>query len=244
VSPARQRQCALHREWRTADEPSEGRSITSQQTHILTVIGCGNTTWAREGRLLGSADLPLSNTGRASISEAAAQLASELGIEPGKKGPIALVRHPDDEAARDTARVVAEAIGAKAKVLEKLADPNLGLLEGLSENQFAERYGKRAKQWQHDLLSLNPPEGEPIQDMRARLFDSIAKLLRRSKTGETAIVLHDVAVGLLWCWSADRPTSHLWEAVRHRPMIERIAITPEALESLIETARQASAASA
>ncbi len=194
--------------------------------------------------MLGSADLPLSNTGRASINEAAAHLASELGIQPGRKGPIGLVRHPDDEAARETARVVAEAIGAKTKVLEKLADPNLGLLEGLSEEEFAERYGKRAKQWQQDLLSLNPPEGEPIQDMRARLFDSIAKLIKRSKTGESAVVLHDVAVGLLWCWSADRPATDLWAAVRNRPMIERIAITPEALESLTETARQGSVASA
>ena len=188
--------------------------------------------------------MPLSNSGRASVTEGAAQLASELAVQADSKGPIGTIRHPSDEAATETARIVAEAIGAKTKAIDKLADPDLGLLEGLSETQFAERYGRRAKQWQQDLISLVPPEGEPIIEMRSRLFEAIGKMLRRSKTPESAIVLHDVALGLLWCWASDRPMSDLWQAVRERPMIERIVITPEALESLMSIAAEPSPASA
>lgn len=221
------------------EQPAGASTISRDHVHILTVIASGATAWAREGRLLGAADLPLSNTGRAYATEAAATLAAQFSVGSGRKSPIVTIRHPADEAATETAAIIARAIGAKTKVITKLRDPALGLLEGITEDDFAERYSKRYKQWQQDLLSLNPPEGEPIADARARLFAAIARIIRRSRNEESAIVLHRLSLGLLWCWATDRPTSDLTEAMPKRPMIERFVITPGALKSLSDLASEA-----
>lgn len=197
--------------------------MSKRQVTVLQLIRCGETTWSRDGRIEGAADLPLSDRGRASV-------ATDVGRIAG--GAATMVHHPGDEAATDTAQIVAAHIKAKSKTAPDLRNPNLGLLEGLTQQAFAERFPKRHKQWQEDPLSLAPPEGEDLTVARARIFAAVAKLIRRSKRDELSVVLHPLGLGLLRCWMADSPPTELWGFLEDRPRIERYALTPDLVDRL------------
>ncbi len=195
---------------------------------MLTLVRCGETTWDVEGRLHGRSDLPLSIDGRTSVLEAAAVLE---GIR------VPTVFHPPDDAAAETGQIVARIVGGRTKAQADLADANLGVLEGLSAQEFAERFPKRYKQWQEDPLTLTAPDGEDMSDARSRLYAAVARLVKRSRSDEVAIVLHPLALGLLRCWLADRPSSDLWATVRGRPRIERYVLSMDTAAALAAGAR-------
>ncbi len=197
---------------------------------ILTIIRCGSTPWDAEGRLRGRSDLPLSIDGRAAVSE-------DLSVLSGRS--LTTVFHPSDDAASETAQIAARIAGAKLKSLDDLADADLGVLDGMTERDFADRFPKRFKQWQEDPLSLSPPEGEDLADARARLFAAIGRLLRRSRSDEVAVVLPPLGLGFLRCWLADRPPSELWAMLRDRRRVEHYRLAPQMVDWLIEAARAA-----
>jgi len=198
--------------------------VASKRSFItLSLIRCGETTWEREGRLLGSSDLPLADAGRVSVTADAARLA---GLRLGT------IHHPPDEAATETAKIFARTAKARTKAVQELADPNLGLLEGLLQREFADRHAKRYRQWEDDPLSLVPPEGEPIAEARTRLFSAVARLLKRSRAGDVSVVLHPIGLGLLRCWLADRPPSHLWPLLEDARRVERYTVAMSLIDRM------------
>ncbi len=201
---------------------------------MLCLIRCGQTTWQRQGRLHGTTSIPLSDGGRAALAEDTSRF---VGASP------AAIHHPSDEAATETAQAVAGSIGAKTRILEELADPNLGLLEGMLEERFARRQPKRYKQWQDDPLSLIPPEGEPIADARARLFLAIGKVLRKSRAREVGVVLHPIGFGLLSCWLSDIPAGELWRVIESGRSIQRYVVSAGVLDHLMDAATESMASS-
>ena len=189
----------------------------------LDLIRCGESIWEREDRLHGSTDLPLCEAGGASV-EACASFFADVRIPT--------VYHPPDEASAETAKIIAAVAKARTKTVEELGDPNLGLLEGLLKQEFAERHPKRYRQWEEDPLSLAPPEGEPIADARARIFKALARLLKRSRADEVAVVLRPVSLGLFRCWLDDAPVEQLWSMVTDRPAVERYLLARPLIERL------------
>ena len=201
--------------------------MAAKRSHIvLCLIQCGQTTWDVEHRVHGSTDLPLSETGRQTLMD-------ELGRFHIPKAGV--IHHPNDEAATDTAHLAAERWGAKTKVVDELADPNLGLLEGLSAQDFEDRFPSRHRQWEDDPITLAPPEGEQLAFAARRIFKAVAKVIKRSRGDEVAVVLHDLGAGMLRCWLADRPLGDLWKMLGGRPHIERYVL-PLEMASELETA--------
>jgi len=195
---------------------------------VLTLIRCGENAWDADGRLHGRSDLPLSIAGRTSVSSDVVALAGRT---------LATVYHPPDDAASETAQIVAKSVGARIKSAADLNEADLGLLEGMTVQVFADRFPKRYKQWQDDPLSLSPPEGEDLTEARTRLFRAAGRLLRRSRSDEVAMVLHPLSVGFLRCWLADRPPTDVWTLVQDRPRIERYVVAMKMVDWLVEAAR-------
>lgn len=210
---------------------------------ILTLVACAQTTWERDGRLLGSADIPLSNEGKAEARTAAELFSQEVNTSSNGNGAaINIIHHPPDESALETAQTMAATIGAKTRAVDDLKDPHLGLLEGLTSQVVADRYPKRYKQYNDDPLSLAPPEGEEMADAQARLFRAIGRIMtkgRAAKTTETVLVLHQLNLGMVRCWLGCVPCTRLWEMNRSRPRVERYAIMPEMVERLAAAAQPA-----
>lgn len=176
-----------------------------------------------DNRIAGSTDLPLSVAGQVEAKEAARHMQTDH---------FATIYHPADEAAKETAQTFATALKAKPRAIAELADPNLGLLEGITAQDFAERYAKRFKQWEDDPLMLSPPEGEEMAEARSRIFAAVARLLKRSRGDETAVVLHTLGTGLLRCWLADCEGGAMWRLLESRPMVERYVFSDTMIRRL------------
>jgi broad specificity phosphatase PhoE len=196
---------------------------TKAKQRVMCLIQCGETAWDHDERLHGQTDLPLTNSGRATLVTIAKRTPA---------GAVGTVFHPPDEAATDTADIYASAWKAKRRVIEELADPDLGLLEGLTRQALGERYPKRARAWAEDPLSLTPPEGEPVIEARMRIFNAMARAIRRPKAIESAFVLHGIALGLLRCFMANQPSGRLWTLNTERPPVERYLVTEALIERL------------
>lgn len=202
-------------------------AVRTPQVTMLTLIQCGETDWDRERRILGSADLPLAASGRAHVVEACEKL---LPVK------IAQVYHAGDESAAETASIAARIAGGRARTEPDLHDPQLGMLEGITRQDFQERFHSRFRQWNDDPINLVPPEGEPIVDARARLFASIAKLAKRNRGGEFGVVMHCFGIALVRAWLAGVGSNEVWSTLRNRPLIERYPMHDSLVEQLIESA--------
>ena len=194
----------------------------------LSLIRSGETAWAADGRLQGSSDLPLSPDGKAAVTTDALALAGQQ---------LANIYHPPDDAATETARIVAGVVGARTKAVPELAEVDLGVFEGMTLQAFAERYPKRSKQWQEDPLSFSPPEGEDVFEARARIFTGLGRLLRRARSEALGVVLHPLGVGLLRCWLADLSASEAWTLAQRRPRVERYLLALETVKRLEEAGK-------
>lgn len=199
---------------------------------MLCLIQCGQTIWEADARIHGATDLPLSDAGRSAIQTDLPLLA---GAHP------ATIHSPPDEAAVETARLCAARIRAKTSAVDELSDPHLGLLEGLTTQEFEERFTSRFKQWEDDPVTVSPPEGEEVIQAADRLFKAVAKILKRSRSEEVGIVVHEIGLGLLRCWLAGRPLNDLRAMLINRPRVERYAISRELIDSLEQAAAQAQA---
>jgi broad specificity phosphatase PhoE len=202
--------------------------VPKRKNIVLTLIRCGENTWNAEGRVHGRSDLPLSIEGRTDVQ-------ADIAVLAGRHVPA--VYHPPDDAAAETAGIVAGAVGGKPKALPELTEASLGVLEGLSQTAFADRFPKRWKQWQDDPLTLSPPDGEDLADARARIFAAVSRLARRSRGDEVAVILHPLSLGFLRCWLADRPPTDVWTLVQERPRIERYLVAMEMLGWLTDAGK-------
>lgn len=197
--------------------------MAKKKTVTLWLVQAGATSWADERRLHGAADLPLSDAGRSTVLADIAHLA-------GRR--ISVIHHPADEAASETARLVGGACRSKMREASDLADPDLGLLEGMTEAEFAERFPKRSRQWQEDVLQLTPPDGEAVAEARERILTRLGGILRRTRATDVGIVLHRLGAGLLTCWLAERPSSDVWEMLENTARIQQYLMTSEVIARL------------
>lgn len=178
---------------------------------VLLVRSCA-TEWDDSGRLVGSSDLPLCEAGRARIEQALDAV-----------GPFKLdvVLSAPDEGSVQIAEMLASAANAKLKTLESLSETNLGLWEGLRENELADRFPTAFGQWQTDPSSVQVPGGESYEQARERIIDGLMRALEKAKAKNTRIgvVARPMAWALLRCWLGSMPTSRVWEALRDAPLL-------------------------
>lgn len=204
---------------------------------VLWLVRAGDSIWQRENRLQGRADIPLSPEGRAATTNELAlhrfaDDAAEKSMDDPPLDRAAFVHHAPDEGAAETAALVARALGARTKSSKDLAEPDLGLLDGLTLELFEERFPTRFRQWEDEPLSLVPPEGEPIALARERVIAEFARLLRRPRGRSLGLVLHPMALGFVRCALSGHPAEDLWQSLEGRPRIERFVLPGDASERL------------
>ncbi|MEZ3160154.1 histidine phosphatase family protein [Microbacterium sp. BWT-B31] len=153
----------------------------------LTLIRHGETDWNRAGRIQGTTDIPLNDTGRQQARDAAAALRLSLS----DSAPVVVVSS-DLSRARETAQIIAAELGVVAeRTYPALRERAYGEAEGLAVDEFRARYGP----WH----SAEVPGAETWSDLRTRALRGIRTAVRdvRRATAPASASLVIVAHGAL-----------------------------------------------
>jgi probable phosphoglycerate mutase len=168
-----------------AVQPSpEPAPVVTTVTHLLRH---GQTEHTPERRYSGRNDLPLSRTGRAE-AEAAAARVRELGVEVVVASPL--------RRTRETAEVVAAALGLPVEYDDDLVELDFGALEGLSAAEAQQRHPLAVRRFFGDVR-VAAPGGESVADVAARVARARQRVLARHAGRTVLVVSHVTPIKLL-----------------------------------------------
>jgi probable phosphoglycerate mutase len=186
----------------------------------LWLLRPAETAWDEAQRLRGTVDLPATEDSLAELRQRVARL---------PEGPEILF-HPPDEAATESARVVASRFACRVRADAGLSEPDLGLLEGLSMAEFERRFESRHAEWRDSPLTLVPPEGEPFADARERVLAAFLDVVERNEGRRIGIVLHPIALAMVRDALARGDGSRLWERVEGRSWCTQYLVPAGAID--------------
>ncbi|MFJ4038730.1 histidine phosphatase family protein [Microbacterium sp. NPDC090007] len=131
---------------------------------ILTLVRHGETDWNSGGRIQGSTDIPLNDTGRLQARDVAERLATEYA------GREVVVVSSDLSRAAETADVIATALGTTVSRRHPgLQERSYGDAEGMDAPTFSDMYGP----WH----AADVPGAEAWPVVRERALAAIAEVV-------------------------------------------------------------------
>jgi broad specificity phosphatase PhoE len=132
----------------------------------LTLVRHGQTDWNLAGRIQGTTDIPLNDTGRAQARDAAAALHGSFGPDT-----TPFVVASDLRRARETAEIIAGELGTQVSaVYPQLRERAYGAAEGMDVTEFAAQWG--------DWHTAEVPGAEPWPHLRRRALRAIRRVAR------------------------------------------------------------------
>ncbi len=170
----------------------------------LILVRAGQTDWQAHGRLVGGTDLHINETGHRQARAYAAVIADA---------------HPEyiycgeDDAARETAEIIGNELNLKVRALPAFHELDLGHWEGLTVEEFRERFPRIYKQWRNDPLAVEPPEGESVPTVLARMEKGLARVLKKTDGRLFVLVVGAFAHAALRCRLSGDAFDAFWDYV-------------------------------
>lgn len=154
----------------------------------IFLIRPGETDYDLQNRLQGTLNLPLTPRGVTQVDELIPEVRS-AGITRIYSGP--------NEPALSSARRIAEVLDVPLKILDELANVDLGLWQGLCISEIRNKQPRVFRQWEECPASVCPPQGESGDCARERVCAALRKPLK--KGGNFAIVASEPLASLIEC---------------------------------------------
>ena len=170
----------------------------------VIIVKAGHTEWQSKGRLVGDTDLRLNETGHRQAT-ASADIVRRLNPS--------IIHCGKDEPSCETADIIANELDLKVKSSDALREMDLGHWEGLTVEQFRDRFAKVYKRWREEPLSVTPPEGESIPSVVEWMTAAISKILKKNSEKSVAIVVGGLAYGALRCRFGEDGWDRFWDYV-------------------------------
>ena len=183
----------------------------------IVLIRPGSTDFDRQGRIQGTLDVPLSDEGRQEMIEA---------VEPLRQQGITILYASPCEAAEQSGQVIADALGVKLKVIDKLQNVDHGLWQGMLIDDVKTKQPKVYRQWQEQPENICPPEGEMLSTARERVEQVISKLARKHKDDVVGLIVPEPLASVVCSITRDESLGDLWKATACGTW-ETIANTPD-----------------
>lgn len=168
----------------------------------IALIPCAATDWHAEHRLLGRTELAATESGLAACA---------TWIETLRPLSLTIVYHGPDELSHATARAVAKPLHVRTRALRDLAEADLGLWVGLTDEQLALRYQAAAELLRESPLNVAPPEGEPLADVARRIETMLGKQLQKRSEGAVGFVARPLVLAIFRYVVHDLPPGEIWE---------------------------------
>jgi len=167
----------------------------------LFAIRHGDTEYARERRFAGSREVPLTDLGRRQC-EAVARALSGAVVSAVYASPLGR--------ARESAAPIAAAHNLDVRVDPALREMSFGEWEGLTRADLAVRYPTELEAWRATPQLVQPPGGERVSDVAARVATGLAALCE-SHDGETVVVVsHAIVTRLIVLAALGLGPDRLW----------------------------------
>ena len=141
----------------------------------------GESIWNAERRVQGQLDPPLSAEGRRQAGQLARRLAGRQ---------LAGFYTSDLERAKETARVIGEAVGLAPEPMPGLREIYLGEWEGLRTDELAARFPSAWKRWVREPDWDLVPGAEGAAAFELRVGEAVAAIFERHPQGEVLVVTH------------------------------------------------------
>jgi broad specificity phosphatase PhoE len=184
----------------------------------LLLVRPGATEFDQQGRIQGTLDLPLCDNGRRQTEEALPGIAAH---KP------AVVYTAPCQAAREAGQMIAEATGAKQKTIDKLCNLNHGLWQGMLVEEVRTKQPKVYRQWQDQPHTVCPPGGETLLQVKARVAESLRKLLKKHKEGTIALVAPEPLASVIRHVLHHDEVTGLWKGSERCGVWETIEVPDE-----------------
>jgi broad specificity phosphatase PhoE len=170
----------------------------------LYLVQTGQTVWEEQARFDPAAGAPLTDAGRQAVCDRAAQLPA---------GQFSAVYASGGEAERQTAALLAGALGAKVRRVQDLREVDYGLWQGLTRQEVKRRNPKIYRRWTEAPGAVRPPDGETLQEAQERVRKALRAVLKRHRGGAAAVVLRPIVLGLARCLLEGGDIERVWQTV-------------------------------
>lgn len=185
--------------------------MSTPGTRSLLWVRHGRTAANASGLLLGRADPPLDELGRAQAAAVAATIRS------GRFGPVLAVVSSPLERARSTA----EAIGAPVQIDERLIELDYGELDGTPVADVAPEVWAA---WRADT-GFRPPGGESLEDLGRRVHEACAAWSERlDRGGAIVLVSHVSPIKAALAWALSVGDDVAWRSHLDPASITRVLV--------------------
>ena len=163
----------------------------------LYIVRHGETMHNLENRIQGHTDSPLTLLGIRQAEAAASRLASEK---------FDAIYSSDLGRAKATAEIIASYHKLPVRTTELLREANLGVSQGLTRDEFAQRYPEAYRLWREDSVKNRPPGAETLEQVIERCGKFIEQVAIDHVDGENIVVIgHGGSVRGLVCAAFDLP---------------------------------------
>jgi len=146
----------------------------------LVLVRHGQTAWNLEERAQGHTDVGLDETGRAQAVALAPYIAA---MAPTALWSSDLVR------ARETAGVLASAVGLDVRPDARLREFDAGERAGLTTAEFAEKFPEAHASWRDGHITGHVPGAETIAEVTARMVPALQEIWDATPPGETSVAV-------------------------------------------------------
>lgn len=174
----------------------------------IVLIPAAQTDWQAQGRLAGDTDLPLNEYGH--------RQAVAIGEEISPFSPNVIHCGPE-KATKQTASVIAHNLKLKVRSGKELRELDLGHWEGLTREQFRDRFARVERQWRSAPLSIESPEGEAVAHAAERLHRAVERVIKKHADETIVVVLGRFAYSLIRCRYLDGDYEQFWEYIDGEP---------------------------
>ncbi len=165
----------------------------------LYLVRHGETVANFEGRIQGHTDSPLTDLGTRQALAAAKRLSTET---------FDAIYSSDLGRALTTAKTIAQPHTLTVETTDLLREAYLGEVQGLTTDEFAERYPEEFKRWREDSIINRPPGGESLEHVVERCRKFLDYVLNQHAEDERLlVVVHGGSLRGLICAALDLPTT-------------------------------------
>jgi broad specificity phosphatase PhoE len=157
-------------------------------TTRIYLVRHGATSLSAEDRFAGSANVFLSDEGRAQVEHLSRRLAKD-NINAFYASPL--------DRTMETAGILARYHNIVPIAVEGLREISHGRWEGLSRDEVKKQYPEEYRSWEEDPFTFAPTNGESGITVLARALPAIREVVVNHKDGNVVVVSHKATLRLI-----------------------------------------------